>query len=71
MIDLTGDDDDEEEELKTLPPVEEEPDLSSLAMGREQLAMEDSEVILGLLSLDELVALGKKMRVNPGKGSVS
>ncbi|ORY75355.1 VRR-NUC domain-domain-containing protein [Leucosporidium creatinivorum] len=70
VIDLTGDDDDdEEEEPKPLVVVEEEPDLSSLAMGREQLALEDSEVILGLLSLEELVALGKKMKVNPGKGS--
>lgn len=69
MIDLTGDDDDED----VMVPLKEEEaaDLTAMALGKDQLALESPEVILGLLSIDELVALGKRMKVNPGKGSVS
>ncbi|GAA5895235.1 hypothetical protein JCM5296_002019 [Sporobolomyces johnsonii] len=71
VIDLTmSDDEDEKEERKEPPPKklgdvdeEEEPDLSRLAEDKEVLAHEDPERALGLLSMDELVALGKKMKV--------
>lgn len=71
VIDLTGDDDDDEEgKLEVQEPEDDEGDLSAFALGRDQLALETPEVVLSLLSLEELVALGKKMKVNPGKGSV-
>ncbi|GAA6063048.1 hypothetical protein JCM10212_001111 [Sporobolomyces blumeae] len=43
---------------------DEEMDLSRLAQDKETLANEDPQVALGLLSLDELVALGKRMKVS-------
>lgn len=68
MIDLTGDDDDDED--GRMEEKEEELDLSVLAMGRDALAQENAEVVLGLLGIEELVALGKKMKVTPGKALV-
>jgi Fanconi-associated nuclease 1 len=78
FIDLTADSDDEENEE---PKVEAatadgeddgpEPDLDRLAYGRDDLLQADPSVVMGLLSLEELVTLGKKMKVNPGRGSVS
>ncbi|GAA5879167.1 hypothetical protein JCM1840_006215 [Sporobolomyces johnsonii] len=71
VIDLTmSDDEDEKEEQEEPPPKklgdvdeEEEPDLSRLAEDKDVLAHEDPESALGLLSMDDLVALGKKMKV--------
>jgi hypothetical protein len=48
-------------------------DLSRLAEDKEVLAVEDPEVALSLLTMDELVALGKRMKVSlpAGKSTVS
>ncbi|GAA5969565.1 hypothetical protein JCM21900_002347, partial [Sporobolomyces salmonicolor] len=71
VIDLTmsDDEDEKEEQKKPLPKKlgdvdkEQEGDLSRLAEDKEVLANEDPESALGLLSLDELTALGKRMKV--------
>ncbi|GAA6012142.1 hypothetical protein JCM11491_001762 [Sporobolomyces phaffii] len=73
VIDLTlSDDGDENKPLekarrkKRLGECEEEDqqtDLSRLAEDKEVLAVEDPEVALGLLTMDELVGLGKRMKV--------
>lgn len=73
-IDLTADSDEEDDkpEPRTVEQEEEElePDLTRLAYGRDDLLQADPSIVMGLLSLEELVTLGKKMKVNPGKGSV-
>ncbi|CEQ43030.1 SPOSA6832_04915, partial [Sporobolomyces salmonicolor] len=71
MIDLTMSDDEDEKEEQTKPlpkklgevDKEQEADLSRIAEDKEVLANEDPESALGLLSLDELIALGKRMKV--------
>jgi Fanconi-associated nuclease 1 len=85
VIDLTMSDD--EDDTKPTPQVgkqkkkklgdcefeDENTDLTRLAEDKELLAVEDPEVALSLLTMDELVALGKRMKVSlpPGKTTVS
>lgn len=80
VIDLTGDDDDEEistrrdlpkKELETTPEEDVRRQLSHLANGGDDLKEEEATTILSLLSLEELSTLGKQMKVNPGRGTVS
>ncbi|KAK4048785.1 hypothetical protein OIV83_004551 [Microbotryomycetes sp. JL201] len=47
-----------------------EGDLTRLALDKEFLLQEeDPETVLNLLTIDELVSLGKRMKVNPGRGT--
>ncbi|KAM0792071.1 hypothetical protein ACM66B_004775 [Microbotryomycetes sp. NB124-2] len=47
-----------------------EGDLTRLALDKDFLLQEeDPETVLNLLTIDELVSLGKRMKVNPGRGT--
>ena len=67
VVDLTGDDKDEAAD----PEEAEELDFGRMADGKSVLDQGKSEEILAVMSRDELEQLGKKMKVNGGKGTVS
>lgn len=84
FIDLTLSDD--EEDVKMISPQkdkekkkrlgdcdqeDEEMDLTKLAMDKEVLALEDPEIALGLLTMEELVTLGKRMKVTLPAGKTT
>lgn len=78
VIDLTGDDDDDDEDSSNTDPYrlngglrthDDEGDLSILALDQKALVEESPETVLNLLSAEELVGLGKRMKVNPGRGT--
>ncbi|GAA5968795.1 hypothetical protein JCM3765_001268 [Sporobolomyces pararoseus] len=80
VIDLTLSDD--EEDFKPVSPKrkkklgdcefeDQNTDLSRLAEDKEVLAVEDPEVALSLLTMDELVALGKRMKVTLPAGKTT
>jgi len=81
FIDLTLSDDDED--VKLISPKkkkkrlgdcdeeDEEMDLTKLAEDKEVLALEDPEIALGLLTMEELVALGKRMKVTLPAGKTT
>lgn len=48
-----------------------EPDYSRLALGQADFLKSDTTEILAMLSLDEIVGLGRKLKVDPGKGKNS
>lgn len=67
VVDLTGDDDDDE---AADPDEAEELDFRKMADGKNVLAEAKPEEILGVLSRDELEELGKRSKINGGKGTV-
>ncbi|GAA5911667.1 fanconi-associated nuclease 1 [Sporobolomyces salmoneus] len=84
VIDLTMSDDEEEdlrtrgtrptEKKKKLGDCEEDDsnmDLTRLAEDKEVLAVEDPEIALSLLTMEELVALGKRMKVSLPAGKTT
>lgn len=68
MIDLTESDDEGDVAMTSGAG---EPDFSRLAFDEATLAEGTSEELLKLLNKEEIVTLGKKMKVPAGKGSVS